>query len=95
VNEIMEYGATTVPGRECQSRDESDDAHRVRHILVLRGGELAGIVSIGDVVKLRLEGLELETNVLRDAIQCRALRARELLSSTLNDPGSPLTQLFF
>ena len=41
--------------------------HRVRHILVQRGGELAGIVSIGDVVKHRLEDLELETNVLRDA----------------------------
>jgi CBS domain-containing protein len=41
--------------------------HRVGHILVLRGGELAGIVSIGDVVKHRLEDLELETNVLRDA----------------------------
>jgi hypothetical protein len=27
----------------------------------------AGIVSIGDVVKHRLEDLELETNVLRDA----------------------------
>jgi len=67
VKEIMQYGATTVPGRECQSRDESDDAHRVRYILVLPGGELAGIVSIGDVVKLRLEDLELETNVLRDA----------------------------
>ena len=26
VKEIMEYGATTVPGRECQSRDEPDDA---------------------------------------------------------------------
>jgi CBS domain-containing protein len=34
---------------------------------VLRDGRLAGIISIGDVVKHRLEDLELETNVLRDA----------------------------
>jgi CBS domain-containing protein len=34
---------------------------------VLRDGKLAGIISIGDVVKHRLEDLELETNVLRDA----------------------------
>ena len=34
---------------------------------VLRDGELAGIISIGDVVKYRLDDLELETNVLRDA----------------------------
>ena len=32
-----------------------------------RGGGLAGIISIGDVVKQRLDDLELETNVLRDA----------------------------
>ena len=41
--------------------------HRVRHVLVLPGRELARIVSIGDVVEHRLEDLELETNVLRDA----------------------------
>jgi len=41
--------------------------HRVRHMLVLRNGKLAGIISIGDVVKCRLDDLELETNVLRDA----------------------------
>jgi CBS domain-containing protein len=41
--------------------------HRVRHMPVLRNGKLAGIVSIGDVVKCRLNDLELEANVLRDA----------------------------
>ena len=42
--------------------------HRVRHIPVLRDGKLAGIISIGDVVKCRLDDLELETKVLRDVI---------------------------
>jgi CBS domain-containing protein len=41
--------------------------HRKRHLPVIREGKLAGIVSLGDVVKHRLEDLELETNVLRDA----------------------------
>ena len=67
VKEIMQYGATTVSPDESVNRVMNlMTHHRVRHILVLRGGELAGIVSIGDVVKHRLEDLELETNVLRD-----------------------------
>jgi len=33
---------------------------------VLRNGKLVGIISIGDVVKHRLDDLELEANVLRD-----------------------------
>ena len=40
---------------------------RYRHVPVVSHGTLIGIVSIGDVVKQRLEDLELETTVLRDA----------------------------
>jgi CBS domain-containing protein len=39
---------------------------RVRHVPVVDGGRLCGIISIGDVLKNRLEDLELETKVLRD-----------------------------
>ena len=35
------------------------------------GGRLQGIVSIGDVVKHRLDELEMEANVLRDAFLAR------------------------
>ena len=40
---------------------------RVRHLPVVLDGTLRGIVSIGDVVKNRLDEMETETGVLRDA----------------------------
>ena len=40
---------------------------RIRHIPVVENGRLAGIVSIGDVVKSRLGEVELEATVLREA----------------------------
>jgi CBS domain-containing protein len=42
---------------------------RVRHVPVLDGDELIGIVSIGDVVKARLDELEDERRQLVDYIQ--------------------------
>src|SRR5215467_7931261 len=42
--------------------------HRVRHLPVVEGGRLAGIVSIGDVVKHRIDELELEANTLRETL---------------------------
>ena len=41
---------------------------RVRHLPVVRDGKLCGIISIGDVVKNRLDELETEPSVLRDYI---------------------------
>ncbi len=41
---------------------------RIRHLPVTEEGRLCGIVSIGDVVKTRLDELETETSALRDYI---------------------------
>jgi CBS domain-containing protein len=41
---------------------------RFRHLPVLKDGKVAGIVSIGDVVKHRLDELEAETHQLQDYI---------------------------
>jgi CBS domain-containing protein len=38
--------------------------HRVRHVPVLRDNQLAGIISIGDVVKHRIDQLEFERDQL-------------------------------
>ncbi|HZB90127.1 MAG TPA: CBS domain-containing protein [Stellaceae bacterium] len=58
----------------CSPRDNIADLaaemtqRRIRHIPVLRDGGLAGIVSIGDVVKARLDEMEYETSSLRSFI---------------------------
>jgi CBS domain-containing protein len=47
-------------------------ASRYRHLPVVDEGELAGLVSIGDVVKARIADMELETGLLRDLYIARS-----------------------
>ena len=47
---------------------ETMTLERRRHLPVLRDGRLSGIVSIGDVVKYRLDAIEAERSELREYI---------------------------
>lgn len=44
-------------------------ARRIRHLPVLQDGRLAGIVSIGDLVKYRIDHIEREAEAMRSYIQ--------------------------
>ena len=45
---------------------------RIRHLPVVIDGKLAGLISIGDVLKHRLDEVQLEANVLRDLALSRS-----------------------
>ena len=42
---------------------------RIRHLPVVEGGRLIGIVSIGDLVKFRMDRIEAEADAMRSYIQ--------------------------
>lgn len=42
---------------------------RIRHLPVVEGGQIRGIVSIGDLVKFRMERMEAEAEAMRTYIQ--------------------------
>lgn len=42
---------------------------RIRHLPVVEGGELLGVVSIGDLVKMRIAEADAEVNAIRSYIQ--------------------------
>jgi len=69
----------TSPIKTCKPDDKIDRVmermtrHRLRHFPVLAEGRLAGIISIGDVVKHRLEESDLEIGVLRDVAGAHVL----------------------
>jgi len=67
VSDVLAQGMITVtPTDGAKQAMNLMTRYRVRHLPVLVDGELAGIVSIGDVVKDWLDDLELESNVLRE-----------------------------
>jgi len=67
VTDVLAQGMITVrPSDTAKQAMNLMTRHRVRHLPVLAEGALAGIVSIGDVVRDRLDDLELESSVLRD-----------------------------
>ena len=82
VNAIAREGAAVLgfdvqqlmssPIISCHSSDRIDAAlsvmtlAKIRHLPVIDDGKLRGIISIGDLVKYRLDEKELEANVLLD-----------------------------
>ncbi|WP_417308167.1 CBS domain-containing protein [Devosia sp.] len=59
---------TAVPSDTVEDMMEKMTAHRIRHLPVVDAGKLVGIISIGDVVKLKIEQAEAEARALKDYI---------------------------
>lgn len=70
VDQMMTRTVTTcTPETDLDEIMRRMTAGRFRHVPVMQEGRLAGIVSIGDAVKSRLEQLEAETEQLQSYIQ--------------------------
>lgn len=60
--------------RTCKPKDqianlmEQMSTHRIRHLPVVENGALGGMISIGDVVKYRLEEIEFEAEALKQYV---------------------------
>ena len=71
VKDLMSRPRVCTPHETVEQVMKTMTISRTRHLPVVEDGKLCGIVSIGDVVKSRLQELELEVGVLRDAYIAR------------------------
>jgi CBS domain-containing protein len=75
--EMMVQDLMSAPIISCKPADRVDTAMatmtlaKIRHLPVIEDGHLRGIVSIGDLVKHRLDEKELEAGVLLDMARMR------------------------
>lgn len=70
VSRLMSAPAVTVePGMEIMGALALMTQRRIRHLPVCEGGAICGIVSIGDLVKYRMERIEAEADAMRSYIQ--------------------------
>ncbi len=70
VSRIMSSPAITVDsGTDVLAALGVMTKRRIRHLPVVDGGEIRGLVSIGDLVKHRMERIEAEAEAMREYIQ--------------------------
>jgi CBS domain-containing protein len=70
VSEVMSAPAITVtPDTDVLVALSMMTRRRIRHLPVLERGAIRGIVSIGDLVKHRMERIEADADAMRDYIQ--------------------------
>ncbi len=60
---------TTTPGETADQVLQKMTEGRFRHLPVMEGEAMVGLISIGDVVKARLSELSMEKNALEDMIK--------------------------
>ena len=70
VGQVMSSPAiTTDPSTDVISALATMTQRRIRHLPVIEGGAIRGIVSIGDLVKYRMDAIEAEAEAMRVHIQ--------------------------
>jgi len=76
--EVLDWPVSRVMSSPAITADSETDVlaalalmtqRRIRHLPIVEGGEIRGIVSIGDLVKHRMERIEAEADAMRAYIQ--------------------------